>query len=260
MLPDMLRYNKLLALTVLALLITAGLSACGNGGDMTVATVGKTKISRGTLNHWMSTVVGGDYNQVVAPKAPLGLVSEPADYSRCVAAAAQIVPKTNGKLKLNASQIGVKCRQLHRAIKEQALSYLIGVLWRAEEGVELGQTVSDREVARQLQQVNYKQFANPARFRLYLASRRWSLSDELYLLKRNMLDTKFLARLKQRAESLGGGERIMSKLVRENVAKWTARTSCAPGYHAWQCKQYGTSKEASPSASVLLEHFSAGVG
>jgi hypothetical protein len=242
-------------LAVIAGLLLLGLGSCGGGGEPTVATVGKTKISRSTLNHWMNTMAGGDYQELVGGPAPVGLVSEPADYSRCVAAAKQIKPKSLPALIPNQARLKIRCRQLHRAVKEQALSYLISVLWRAEEGAELGQGVSDRELSRKLQELAYQDYKSPAAFRRFLASRHWSLSDERTLLKRNLLDTKFLERLKRRAAALGGGEATYGKLVRENLAKWSAKTKCSPGYTAWQCRRGGSTTEADPSASVVVEQL-----
>jgi hypothetical protein len=239
-------------LTLSAGLLLLGFSSCGGGGEPTVATVGKTKISRSTLNHWMNTMAGGDYQELVGSPAPAGLVSEPADYSRCVAAAKQIKPKDLPASIPNEARLKIRCRQLHTAVKEQALSYLISVLWRAEEGAELGQGVSERELSRKLQELAYQDYKSPAAFRRFLASRHWSLSDERTLLKRNLLDTKFLERLKRRAAARGGGEASYGKLVKENLAKWSARTKCSPGYTAWQCRPSGSSAEADPSASVVI--------
>jgi hypothetical protein len=245
----------LLPSVLIAGLLVLGLCSCGGSGDPTVATVGKTKISRSTLNHWMATMAGGDYQELVGSTGPVGLVSEPANYSRCVAAAKQIKPKDLPASVLNEARLKIKCRQLYTAVKEQALSYLISVLWRAEEGAELGQNVSDRELSHELQQLAYGQYKSPAAFRRFLASRHWSLADERYLLKRNLLDTKFLERLKARGASLGGGEKTYGKLVRENVAKWSAKTSCSSGYTAWQCRPGGSTAEADPSASIVVEQL-----
>jgi hypothetical protein len=250
--------SKPLHLTATALiagLLLLGLCSCGGGGDSAVATVGKTKISRSTLNHWMNTMAGGDYQELVGSPAPVGLVSEPANYSRCVAAAKTIKPKSLPASIPNEARLKIRCRQLYTAVKEQALSYLISVLWRAEEGAELGQGVSDREVARQVQQLAYRDYKSPAAFRRFLASRHWSLGDERTLLKRNLLDTKFLERLKRRAAALGGGEQTYGKLVNENVAKWRSRTRCSRGYTAWQCRPAGSTEPAGPSAAILVEEF-----
>ncbi len=246
---------NLLTLPLIAGLLVLGLCSCGGSGDPTVAVVGKTKISRATLNHWMLTVVGADYQDYVAATAPLGLVSEPADYRRCVAVAKQIKPKTLPALIPNEAVLRIRCRQLHTAVKEQALSYLISILWRVEEGAELGQNVSDRELSQRLQQATYSDYKSPAAFRRFLASRHWSLADERFALKRNLLDSKFLERVKRRAAALGGGEQTYAKLVRESIAKWSAKTKCNPGYSAWQCRPGGSTAEAEPSAAVLVEQL-----
>ncbi len=248
-----------LALALIAGLLILGLSSCGGSGDPTVATVGKTKISRSTLNHWMATMVGGDYQENVGNTAPVGLVSEPADYSRCVSAAKAIKPKSLPASVPNEARLRIRCRQLYTAVKEQALSYLISALWRSEEGAEVGQNVSDREVARNAQEVAYSNYRSPAAFHRFLASRHWSLADERFLLKRNLLDSKFLERLKARVAALGGGEKTYGKLVQENVAKWSKKTSCSSGYTAWQCRPGGSTAEADPSAAVLVEQLG-GVG
>jgi hypothetical protein len=250
--------TKLIALALLALAVLA-LSACGGGGasEKTVAVVGKSKITQGTLNHWMATTLGGDYRSLVRTSAPLGLVSDPPKYATCVLVASKIVPSSLGgpKPKRTVAQLRLKCQQLQRAIKEQALSALISVLWRSEEAAELGTGVSEREVNEELQKSAYKHYSNPAQFRRHLAEIHSSLADQRYLTKGEMLSTKFVGRLQAKAASLGGGEATTVKLVHENIAKWSARTSCSPGYVAWQCKQFRASQEASPSASQVIEQL-----
>jgi len=176
-----------------------------------------------------------------------------------VAAAKTIKPKSLPASIPNEARLKIRCRQLYVAVKEQALSYLISALWRAEEGAEVGQSVSDREVARQVQELAYSEYKSPAAFRRLLASRHWSLADERYMLKRDLLDSKFLERLKRRLAALGGGQQTYGKLIKENVAKWSAKTSCSSGYTAWQCRPGGSTAEADPSASVVVEEL-AGAG
>lgn len=251
----MSRRSYLFTFAVFAGLLIFGLSSCGGSGDPTVATVGKTKVSRSTLNHWMNTMVGGDYQEISGEPAPAGLVSEPANYSRCVTAAKRIKPKSSSAPPLNEAQLQIRCRQLHTAVKEQALSYLISALWRSEEGAELGQSVSESELSRKVQELAYREYKSPAAFRRFLASRHWSIADERYLLRRNLLDAKFLQRLKQRAAALGGGEKAFGKLTSENIAKWRAKTSCSSGFTAWQCRKDGSTGEADPSAATLVKQI-----
>jgi hypothetical protein len=241
--------------------LALGLSACGSAGssaDKTVATIGKTKISQATLNHWMNVVLGGDYRAVLAGLSPAGLVSDPPRYPRCVSAAEQI-PKV-AKPKLTAAQLLSKCHQLYTAVKEQALNYVISVLWSREEAIELGiRMPSEGEISSRLRALIYGQFKDPANFRKVIAGQRRSFADVRFLIKRNLLEGVINPRIKAKATRLGGGERTYYKLILQNNAKWRARTSCSPGYRAWECKQYGLGGEAKPPPDVVLEYIEKGV-
>jgi hypothetical protein len=247
-----------LALATAALLALA-LSACG-GAEKTVATVGQSKISQATLSHWMTTQLGSDYQGAVGKQAPLGLVSDPPDYAGCLSVARRVVPSLNGHPQLSDSQLRQKCRQLNTAVREQALSYVISVLWRVEEGAEMGIHVHPRELSSEVQRLVGKEYRSPAAFKRYLLDMRKTLGDERYQLTRNLLERKFLTRLKARSDALGGAPGALLKLVNENIAKLTAKTSCSAGYQAWQCKQYGASAAAaSPAAAVVIERLVTGI-
>jgi hypothetical protein len=208
----------------------------------------------------MGVVLGGDYTATLNERAPDGLVSDPPRYERCVTAAQAIVPKVKGIPKLTISQVRVKCRQLNAAIREQALAYVLSVIWSKEEGVEMGLRVPDEaEISRHLHEFVYAQFKSPANFQKVIAKQHRSLADVRFLVKRNILETQIMARLTARAHKHGGGQRAVYKLVFMNNAKWKARTSCRPGYRAWECKQAGSSAEAMPPAAVVLEDLARGV-
>jgi hypothetical protein len=203
----------------------------------------------------MMALAGSGYQEVTNATAPAGLVSEPANYPRCVKAAKQIKPKSLPALISNEAQLRIRCRQLHTAMKEQALNYLISALWLIEEGAEAGHSVSDREVSGRLQQLTYSQYPSPAAFRRSLASRHWSVADERYSVKQSLLEAKFLQRLQAREAALGGGQKTFVKLVNERNAKWSAKTKCSAGYTATQCRPSGSTAEATPPASVLMEQL-----
>jgi hypothetical protein len=258
--PTMHRRSHLAVFALVAGLLVLGLCSCGSGsGDPTVASVGSSKISRSSLNHWMLALAGDEYHHLAGTSAPAGLISEPANYPRCVAVAKRIKPKTLPAPVPNEARLKIRCRQLHTAIKEQALSYLISTLWLSEEGAKAGQSVSDREVSRQLQEHAYREYPSPAAFRRSLASRHWSVADERYSLKNTLLDNKFLGRIEARAAALGGGQPTFVRLVNERNAKWKAKTRCSSGYTAWQCRPDGSGREAEPPASVVIEQLG-GVG
>jgi hypothetical protein len=250
-------FRRLLILASLTIALT-GLTACGKSAeDQPVVKVGDGAITRATLKHWIPAIAYGDYVQIVGGRAPLGLVSEPANEKACVAAARQI-PLPEGAKRFSTSTLQLKCRQLHTAIKEQALTYLIPELWRALEGKELGSSVSDREVNKLLKRVSTSEYSSPAAFARYLAEKHWSISDERFELKRTLLIGNYGAKIRKRAAELGGGAQTIAQLVQQSLAKWSARTDCMPGYVAIQCKQqHGVVVDrGAPSAAQLLEQLS----
>jgi len=235
------------------LTLALGLAACGDSGVKTVATVGKTKVSQTTLKHWMQVVFGGDYLAALGGPAPVGLVADPVDYPKCISVARTMAPKSVSDAELHA-----RCRGLNAAVREQALGYVLGVLWRIEEGAELGIRPSERELAERLKALIHNQYGTTAAFNKVLADNSRTLADERFLLKRNILQVKLMARFKAKAARIGGGEKTLAKLILKNNAKWTAKTSCSPGYVAWECKQYGPSYEGRSSVAVAIEGLSAG--
>jgi parvulin-like peptidyl-prolyl isomerase len=250
-----IKLKSLLGLSVAITLLAVAVDGCGTSKSQTVATVGKSTIDTVVLDHWMNVVMGNVYSQLTRTAAPAGLVSAPPRYSACVSASRRIGSGSTASSLPSTAELRMKCRQLDAAIKEQALSELLSVLWRVEEAAQLGVRVSEREVSRQLQETAYKEYASPAQFRRELAEKHLTLTDMRYLIKRDLLAGKFQERLQRHAGALGGGEQTYARLANENTAKWTARTDCKPGYLAWQCKQFGSSKEASPTATQVIEQL-----
>jgi hypothetical protein len=241
-------------LPALALLAVAFLSSCGGSSGKTVAVVGNTKLSQATLSHWMTVTLGGDYHAATGLSAPEGLVSDPVDYPRCVSVAARALARA-GKARLSDAELRSKCRQLNAGIKEQALSYVLSVLWAIEEGNQIGSRVSEGEVTRRMRELADRDYHGPVQFARTLAQLRRTTADERFLVKRNILEDRFLERIDKQVARLGGGEQTKVKVVLQNNAKWTAKTDCSPGYLAWECKQYRSSKAASPAPAVVLEEL-----
>lgn len=227
-----------------------------------MATVGKTEITQATLNHWMQTTMGGDVREVLSMTAPEGIVSDPADYPRCVAVLKKIPTSSGAPSKLSDAQLQAKCRQLYASVKEEALSFLIASLWRIEDAAEHGSSVSEAELTKVLNRLRYEDYPNPASFRRSLAEQRRSLADERYMLKRNILNEKFLKRLKAQAGygegKVSATEKGFIKLVLASNAKWSAKTKCEPGYFSVQCKGQEHRATASPSTALVLEQVRAG--
>lgn len=240
------------------IVIVIGLTACGGGGSRgdAVATVGGTAITKPELNHWMSTLTGGDFYEVSHQHTvPAGLVSEPADYPACVASlqAAEAKART-GQAKLTsaapkatAAQLLTKCRQLYIALRLQAIAYLVNAHWTFGVYADLGLTASDGELKRTLEQVKAAEFPKPGQFERYLAGNRRTLADEYVVLRLNVLSQK----LEKRAH-YQGTKPVIRKLS-EVGRKWTAKTDCQPGYVVPHCRQFKKWRTIVADPAVLLE-------
>lgn len=258
----MLRSRSHLLLLPFAILLTAiAIGGCGGGSDSLAQIEGTSAtITKPMLNHWMRAMAGGDFRTNIGTKAPAGLVSEPANYPECEAAARKIVPRSyTGQMKLSSAQISQKCRELHHAIKAQALSFLISVAWTVAEGEEFGLKVSEAELHKEFARFRTQPYPTAADLKRYLSEHRWELSDILYQLKRNILVRRILPKFEAKVKRAGGGEAVYAKLALERYKRLIARTSCKPGYLAPGCKQYHGPESVSPAPNVILEQFVQGV-
>jgi SurA N-terminal domain len=215
-----------------------------------VAHVGQSAITKAALNHWMSILAGGDFYETSEITTPKGLVSEPPRYDVCVADLKMLVAR--GSSTLASAQLATKCHQLHQALKEQALSYLIASQTLIGEDVEQDLNVSEGEVDRDLRRLKAEQFPTEAEYRRYLQLRGWSRADERYLVRRNLLSSKLLRKLQRSFSS----EQGFARYVADEAKKWTEKTTCAAGYVVEGCRQYDPMpKQLNPAPAVLIEEI-----
>ncbi len=246
-------FHVLLLVLATASLALISLTGCG-GTDSVVHVEGTPiSISKPTLNHWMKAVAGGDFRATVGTKGPVGLVSEPANYPRCEAAVRTVAPRTfTGKAKLSSAQISTRCHQLYQAFKEQALNLLISIEWTVAEAAEKGIHVSNAEVKREFVQFRKRPYPTEAELKKFLSERRWTLSDVLYQLKRNILVRRILPIFKAKVDRVGTDLKTYAKFVLQRFRRLIARTSCTPGYVVSNCKEYHEPKRIGPGPGDLL--------
>jgi hypothetical protein len=238
---------------VAACLAAAGLAACGGGtsGEV-VAQVGGSPITKAEVNHWMSTLAGGDFYEISKQHAlPAGLVSEPPNYGACVTHLETIAASSDTvKPKPTAPQLLSKCRQLYQALRLQALNYLVDSQWTIGLAGEEGLKASNGEAMQLLKEIKAEQFPKEREFQRYLANNRRSLADEMFVMKLNVLQRKIQQKLS------AGGSQALAQFT-EAGQRWTAKTSCNAGYVVQHCKQYTGQQPAAasslPSPAVLLE-------
>ena len=251
----MLRSIRLLTAVALVSGCLVGLVGCGGDGPSgdVVAQVGKTAIDRATLNEWMESVAGGDYFEHVHKVAPRGLVSDPPNYARCISTADKIVPKSaSGQPEMTRTQLAGKCRQLYRALKEQALSLLISIDSRIGEGAERGLDASEAEVSRLFARIKAEEFPKESEYQAYLAQRDWTPSVEIFQLKRNIITSK----IEPKFQGAGTGwQRAYALSLVAGIKKWSMKTTCRPGYVVSGCKEYKPSATSPTAPALLLEEL-----
>jgi hypothetical protein len=251
-----MRSLKPLLLTLLATvaIVAAG---CGSSSESLIHVRGSSATTtKATLDHWMRSWAGQDFRASVGTKGPEGLASEPANYPECVNAAKKVVPRDfSGKLKLSNAEISSKCHQLYRAIKSQALSFLISQQWTVAEAAEANVKISDALLQKEF--VRFRQSRYPTEIDLnrYLAERHMALSDVLYQLKANIIVTRLLPRFQAEVKKAGGGEKAYVRLALAHYHEMIARTTCKRGYIAPDCSEYHATASDEVPPNTILEEF-----
>jgi hypothetical protein len=213
-------------------------------GDVVVR-VGSASIAKATVDHWMGAMVGGDFSEHTTLRAPRRLVGDPARVASCIAGVKATMSRT-GAHPASRAQVALKCRELNIAIREQALMYLIESQWSIQQAAREGIVISDREVAEEFQKLRRTRFPRAAALREYLTQRNWVLSDELYLIKRDLISRKTLAKFGGAASSAFGKHAV------ETEHKWATLTRCQKGYVVEGCRDFGESKTAKVHSPALL--------
>ncbi|HEY2142006.1 MAG TPA: hypothetical protein VGG98_08100 [Solirubrobacteraceae bacterium] len=245
-------------LAFVAVFIAAmGLAACGGASGDVVAHIGPRSITKDDVNHWMSTLAGGDFYEISGRHTvPAGLVSEPPNYGACVSNLEAAAANASTRLaKTAAAQLLSKCRQLYQALKLQAVGYLVEAWWLIGLDGEEGVKATDGEVRQLFNKTEAEQFPKEGELQQYLARNRRSLADEMFVVKLDLLQQKTQKKITT------GGKQMLAKFT-EAGQRWTAKTSCRAGYVVQHCKQYtGTpASSTTPSAAVLLEQVAAITG
>jgi flagellar motility protein MotE (MotC chaperone) len=241
------------------LLAVLSLAACGGGGlsGNVIAKVGDEPITKPELEHWMTTMLGGDYYDVTSKVAPAGLLASPPGYTTCMAKLQAIAPKKEGKPQLTPEQIKSRCKQIYDAIKEQALNFLINAQINISEGAKTGVKISQSEIDKELTRLRKEQYPKPGALEKYLAEHHRTLADERFLLKLDLLNQKSHPKILQQMTQGGGGQQAVAKRLAAYTAQIVSKTDCRAGYVVARCRQYKPQddkpyRRRSP-ASLLLE-------
>jgi hypothetical protein len=151
--------------------------------------------------------------------------------------------------KLASGQLRGKCEEFDAAVEQQTLSFLIVAYRAVTQGAELGVTVDGAEIDKDFDRIKAEQFPTQSELRTYLAKRGWSVSDELFLIKKDLLSTRMLTAVHQKYAT----EEQLKKYLEGASRRLQGQVDCRPNYVVEQCRQYKAATAAPPPRSPAIQ-------
>lgn len=220
------------------------------GSGPVVAEVAGVQITRGQVSQWMATIAGGSYYELSGKHTIVdGLVSDPPNYPRCVAKLEAVAAVAPSKLyTVPTTHLLKKCREMYLALRYSATELLVEVQFEIALAQLFGIHVTDAEVLAAFEKSNALIYPTPAALRASQEARRVTTSEELLLMKKDVLSQKILAKLRAEGDK--------PELLLHAQAIVIAKTDCKPGYVVEHCRQY-RNQPPPASGGVLMEQVAA---
>lgn len=208
-------------------------------------------VTRGQVDQWMKTVAGGSYYELSRKHTiPEGLVSDPPNYPRCVSQLEATAAAAARKLyNVPTTHLLKKCQEMYPALRHAAMELLLAIQFVIDLARYMKIGATDEEVLAAYKKSNAPLYPTPAALAASQAARKVTTSEELMLMRKDVLANKILARLKKpgtKPNVLLGAEAALA-----------AKTDCRPGYVVEHCKQFHNAPPHVPSGAVLMEQVAA---
>jgi Raf kinase inhibitor-like YbhB/YbcL family protein len=225
----------------LVLVLALAIAGCGGGGSS----------GSGATSGGSSATVANDGISSPAAAASGGTVATVAGAPIAKATYEHWLTVTTALEGANAHGAGAS----GQAPKDQTLGFLITAQWVLAQAAADGIDVSAAAVHKHLEELQHKQFKQPAELRRFLAKAHETQADLLLRVKLELL-VAAISRRASAAKSTAAAQR--AALTSFQVAfqrKWKAKTNCHAGYVMEDCRQYrgplstGAGPGASSSAS-----------
>jgi hypothetical protein len=200
-----------------------------------VVQVGNTPITTAQYQHWM--LIGDATVERPTRSGPLPkLVSyEPPAFTACVAHLRANVAKL--KTPTTQKTLETECRQIYTGIQSRILNTLISGYWLRGEAVAQGLSVSAAEITKQFEQEKLTSYPTAAAFRRLQQTSHQTVPDLMFAVETKMLSEKLFSKFQDtKAKGKTEGEAIAA-FNQYIDSKWTAKTSCRPGYVVKDCAQ-----------------------
>jgi hypothetical protein len=210
-----------------------------------VAIVGHHVITKTMLREWMKEQAGEVFHlDAQQRKAPTGLISEPANYPRCIAAIQAFAPNSGQ----TPTQLKYRCENLYAGLKKEALNHLVGSYWTIDFAAAHGIHITTTELKQALERAEVENQTEPGGFQGVLRSRSRTLPQEQFLLKTELISSKLLPKL------LAGPT---SPIGKEALANATTAT-CPREYLVEHCagyKEATATPQVHPSVAATIEEI-----
>jgi foldase protein PrsA len=180
-----------------------GLAACGSSGipSDAVVQVNGQPITKATLDHWVGVAAAASSASAAGQKAAKPVVPDPPSYTNCIAHLKEVEPKpAKGQQPKTEAELKAECEQQYTALKQQALSYLIGVEWVFGQAEEQGIKLNDKEVQTKFNALKKQSFPKEGEFQKFMARTSYTVSDLLLRVKYGMLTTKIQEKVTKEAK------------------------------------------------------------
>jgi hypothetical protein len=201
-------------------------------GGEAVATVGGVAITKATFERWLPVEAVINWRTIALERAPLGVLPDPPSYIECITwlGSGNGVPESRS---LSVAQRRAGCQKLLRELVRKTMEYLITDLWYEGEARERHLVVSAADVQSNVARFNKEHMPGVGDFEKYLSATGMSEADATFLERR-------LAYFEKVRDEIVAQPHLseVTKALAEFTSRWTARTSCRPGYVAPGCSQY----------------------
>ena len=172
------------------------LAACGSdddGNDVpsnAVASVDGTPVTKADYEHWVG---------VLARSSGADVVPDPPGYEKCVAGIQAAARRVRGQRVPSDAAARAQCRQLDEQVKNRAMAMLIQNIWFEREAKDLGITVTDASIRRQLEETKRQQFPRRGDYERFLKQSGMTEDDVLFQLRLQTLPARISEKIQRSA-------------------------------------------------------------
>jgi len=183
--------------------VSIALAACGGDDDSvpsgSVASVGGTKITDETFNHWVSVAIKG--SQQPDAKTEVA-VPDPPDYTQCIATKRKSLPKPpKGQSAPTDAQLKQQCQAEYTQVKDQVMQFLIAAEWVAGEADDQGIKVTDKDVDKQFKLTKSQSFKKESEYQKFLKSSGMTQADVIFRVRNDVLSKRIQAEITKKSKS-----------------------------------------------------------